>query len=110
MASIKIDDASVMLNNGTVIPVPHGWTKMTNDGPGLLFTYPDGTELWVTDWSGDVAGFYVEELKDGELWAIGRAAIARHGDAYRVASDGSDWTRHGDELVVWTPGRDAIAA
>lgn len=100
--------ASILLNNGTVLPVPCGWTGMSDSGGELLFRYADGSELWVADWAGEVAGFNVQDLEDGEAWAD--LGIARRGNVYMVIRDGSEWTRHGDEMVVWTPSQGTAQA
>jgi len=99
----------VRLSNGTVEPVRPGYTSMTTDGPGIGEHYPDGSELWFTGWDGgSVGGYNVSDLADGGSWQD--LGISRKGDVYTSTNDGSVWTRHGDELVVWTPGRLAEAA
>jgi len=102
--------ASIILDNGTEIPVPRGYTRMSDDGSGLLFTYSRGSDLWFTDWTGLVAGLDVADMKDGEVRQTGQTTVTRHGDVYRVADDGSEWTRHGAEMAVWTPEQAAVAA
>jgi hypothetical protein len=110
MASIKIGKnrkVSVTMDNGAAVPIRDGWTHMAIRQGAVpeVIHYPSGEELWFKPWDGEVAGFNVADLADGETREMGGAMVMRGGDSYTVSSDGSVWTRYGAEMVVWTPSR-----
>jgi hypothetical protein len=84
------------LANGDVILMAKDYEYLSLEGVEghyeVLVRYPNDGELWVTA--------YVSILVDGHAGGL------NDGDSF-LARDGSRYTRHGRELVVVTPRREA---
>ena len=60
-----------------------------------MITWANVGEWWSTDYKRDHIDGLADDLADGEAF---------------TSHDGCAWTRHGDEMLVMTPGRAKLAA
>ena len=61
-----------------------------------MITFRDNAEWWMTDYALHLIDGLGRDLANGETF---------------TSHDASTWTRYGDELAVWTPGKvEALAA
>ena len=92
----------VTMANGHRIPVRPDWQhleeyKGTNgETRGAVIMFRDSAEWWMTAYHRNLIDGLGRDLADGEAF---------------TSPDGCIWTRHGDELTAWTPGKvEALAA
>lgn len=95
MATIKIDQhgaATITMGNGRVLPVRPDYESIaTHSGASPeLITFPNGGELWLTDYRAELIDGLAGGLADGQTF---------------TSPDGTTWTRYDDELLVVTPGQ-----
>src|SRR5262249_23460593 len=90
-------DHTFLMANGDVILAATDYEYLSLEGGRghfeVLVRYPDDGELWITTYAPMLVDGLAGGLKDGE--------------SHRT-SDGSTYTRHGDELVGVTPRREAM--
>jgi hypothetical protein len=116
MAKLKTDkhgNAALDDNGNATIVFANGDTLPVSVRVGTTIEYYHdgdvdqilGAEGWwyFADWDDSAGSYCVAEMKDGETWEIDGEVLTRRGNVYTVEPEGSVWTRHGDELAVWTP-------